>query len=313
MGLTNIKEWSLLPNWFDSPGTAYFDGKIHLVGQATQAITASNKHYVLDINGNLLHDITAPFSARAESLVSTLNGKLYCIGGTTTQDVWEFDPTIAGYTAGSWSLTNASFVASIGDRIMAGGCDANGWFYIFGGWNQSTVYKTQNFTSWTLVGNLPANIDKISGCASFFFGGKIWVIGGSKTFGTTVTDYYNGAVDGHVYSLDVSTDTWALVNTDKERFGQCWIDGFTDGTSMFILKGYISSAQFSTYGVTNAVQGNNRGLMKSTDGITWTDLSLYDGFTFLFERHRAGVVNAGANGYIIGGFQGNDMWRVNSL
>ena len=50
-----------MDEWGDSLALAYYDGKIHAVGQARNAIYPSNQHYVFDTSGNKLYQITAPF------------------------------------------------------------------------------------------------------------------------------------------------------------------------------------------------------------------------------------------------------------
>lgn len=319
--LTCIKEQGLMSHdghleWGDSLSTVYLDGYIHAVGQARRAVYPSNKHYVFDLNGNVAHEISAPFDPRGEANVSTIGGKLTAVGGAgTTQDIWQFDHTIAGYTAGSWTQIDSNFVPEIGRRDFASSADLNGWFYITGGANNNTVYKTQNFTSWTLVGNLPANIARVCAPAFFVFQNKLWIVGGA----TDVTDIlggdpngiYNSDVNGYVYNLDPATDTWTLVHQDKELFGQIWLDGAANSSAMYISKGFISTAQLATYGGgTGAREGNNRGLLRSVDGVTWTSMGLTDGNAFFYESHRRGFLNVGEDIYSLAGFAANDMWKI---
>jgi len=118
--LTCIKEAGLMPEWGDSLGMIYFDGKIHACAQARRAVYLSKLHYTFDINGNIIDTITAPFDARAEVNISTLGGKITVIGGSATGlvDIWQFDPTIAGYTASSWTQIDSNFVPKIGNRVF---------------------------------------------------------------------------------------------------------------------------------------------------------------------------------------------------
>jgi len=313
MALVNIKETGLMDRWGDSLGTAYFDGKIHAVGQAEVAIVESNKHYVFDLNGNVLYKITAPFEARAESICSTLNGKLYLVGGVspTAQNVWVFDPTIAGYTAGSWSSVG-SYTSAIGSHPFCFGADMGGWFYYGGGVGINTFWRTQNFTTWENLGTLPSNISELAACGSCVHNGSLYVIGGTSQTtlaGGGAAATYAGNVHGYVYKYTHGTG-WELVTQDKERFGQQWLDSISDGTYIYTVKGYISPAQFATYGATSARQGNNRGLMRSTDGVTWEDMSLFDGMATLFERHRSVGVRVDNTAYFLAGWGSNDMWKI---
>lgn len=315
MNITCIKENGLCQDeWGDSIASTYFDGYIHGVGQARRAIFASNLHYVWDTSGNIIHKIEAPWDPRSEALLSKLNGKLYVIGSAgSLQDIWVFDPTVAGYTAASWSLVNASFVADIGNRYMAAGGDIGGWFYIAGGWGRTTVYKTQDFLTWTFVANLPAIISKISAPAFFIKDSLLWLVGGSCNMTTEdATGFYQGELNGHVHTMDAS-GTFTLLMSDQEKFGQVWLDGGTDGTNIFISKGYIDPTAFIAQypPVTSANPSNNRGIMTSTDGVAWTDISPIDGLAIYHERHRTSMVNAGGIVYTLAGFMGNDMWKFN--
>lgn len=309
-----IKELGILPEWFDSATAAYYDGYIHLVGQAEKAVTLKNTHYVLDVNGNRIYSINAPFGNRGEGLASLLNGRLYQVGSTTINDTWYFDPNIAGYTAASWQFVS-NFASAIGSRTMAAGCDANGWFYILGGWTNNTIYKTQNFTSWTFVANLPSNINRLSSAGCCFFNNKIYIVGGvSNVTAQNPTSFYNGFVDGYVYTLDPVTDTLTQIYQDKVKFGQCWGNLQTDGTKLYWVRGFVSSTQALTFSPGDGIVANDnqRGMYSSFDGITWTTESLYSDTNtgFLFERHATPNCRANNAAYFIGGFAANDMWKL---
>lgn len=314
MSLICVKEVGLMDRWGDSLGMCYYDGYLHAVGQAEVAIVASQYHYVFDLNGNVIHKITAPFSGRAESNISLLGGKITCIGSAGgAQDIWQFDPAIAGYTADSWTQINSSFVAAIGNRYMAAGADADGWFWIFGGWNNSTVYKTQNFTDWTFVSNLPTDLDKVSGCGCCVFNGLIYLIGGSTNMDEGGADeFYNGNYFGKVWTFNPATEAFTEVYENQEHFGQIWLDAVATDDYIYVVKGYIRPevipVQFPPE--TDAVGGNNRGLLRSADGVTWESMNLTDGLATLFERHRAGVVAAENVAYILAGFNANDFWKI---
>jgi hypothetical protein len=314
-----IKEKRILPKWFDSATAGYYDGYIHLVGQAEYATVLKNTHYVFDLNGNIVHSLlSAPFGNRGEGLVSYLNGKMYQVGSTTIDDVWSFDPSIAGYTNASWQWVNTNFVPQIGRRVMAGGCDANGWFYIFGGWNNNTVYKTQDFVNWTSLGNLPSNINRLSSAGYCFFNNKIYVVGGvSNVTAFNTSAFYNGNVDGYVYTLDPATGTWTQIHQDKVKFGCCWGNLQTDGTYLYWVRGYVSTAQAATFNPGDGIIAdyNQRGVYASLDGITWTNVSLYaqNNLGFLFERHATPNTRVGNAAYFIGGFAANDMWKFEYL
>lgn len=318
MSLTCIKEGGLMvdsngaPRWGDSLALCYYDGMIQAIGQAEVAIYPSQLHYAWDLNGNIVHRYTAPFPARAETCVSLLGGKITSVGSTTTYDVWQFDPTIAGYTSASWSQITSNFIPSIGQRIMATSADVGGWFFIIGGWNRNTVYKTQDFTNWTLVATLPTELESISACGCCVFNGLIWIIGGSTNMSSGAgTEFLAGQVNGRVFTLDPDDGTITEVHQDQERFGQVWLDAVATDDYIYVLKGYISSSMLSQYPSGTAARfGNNRGLMRSADGQIWEDLSLTDGIATLYERHRAGAVKVNNNAYFLAGFNANDMWKI---
>lgn len=311
--LVCIKESLALSYWFDSGSAVYYDNYIHIIGSADRAVYPTSMHLVLDKFGNIIYNITAPFIANSELNLSLLNGKIYAIGGTNGISVWVFDPTVSGYAAGSWSEVNADFTAAIGERKMAWGTDYNGWFYIGGGWSGTNVYKTQNFTSWTFCANLPSQINKLSGCGCCVFNNKIYIIGGGANQATNdFTGFYESEVNGYVYSFDPLTNTFNQVYQNQEHFGQTWLDAVSNNKYMYVIKGYIYPASISAQypGGTNAVPTNNRGVLRSEDGVTWESLDLQYGHMFLSERHRASVVNVGDIPYIIAGFGSKDVWTI---
>jgi hypothetical protein len=308
-----IKEQGMMDVWGDSLGAVYFDGNLHSVGQAQEASTPAALHYIWDVDGNRVAKITAPFTAEAEMICSkAVSGKLTAIGGTNASEIWQFDPAIAGNTAGSWTQIDSSFITEIGARAMSQGADANGWFYIFGGRDNSTVYKTQNFTSWTLVGSLPANLTRWCGGACCEHGGKIYLIGGATNLGSPYgnTEMLAAEVLGYVYRFDPADDSFTLVTTDQVKFGQVWCDAGSDGTKIWLCQGYVSATQAATYGVPPRV-GNQRGLWYSSDnGANWSSQSLIDGPATLFERHRTGIASTGSVAYLYCGNFANDLWRL---
>lgn len=299
MGIQCLREYGVCTEHTDSMGIAYFDSKLHAFGGAVQAVTASNLHQVWDTGGTLLHRYAAPFTADAEMLVSYVkSGKLVVLGGNLQQQIWEFDPTIAGYASGSWTQITSNFVPSIGARVMSWGADLAGWFYIGGGFNGTDVYKTQNFTSWTLVGSLPAAINRISACGSCVHGGVVHLIGGATRLASPygVTEFYAAERLGHHYTFDGTS--FSLVETDVTKFGHIWGDLASDGTNLWYSRGF------------RAIGGNERGLLKSTDnGATWSAVTpLNDGLRWFNESHRRGALSTASGAYFVGGNFVNDMW-----
>jgi hypothetical protein len=310
--LTNLREWNLFPKWVDSISLirSTTDGLLHAVGGAVDALGGSNKHYVFDNAGNVLYNITGPFTPTNEAgLSNVLTGKLALIGGTTSNEIWYFDPSISGYTAGSWQNITFNMDGDIGTRTMAAMIDGgNGWFYVFGGFDQSTIQKTQDFVSWTLVGNLPAPIDKLSACAYCFFNSKIWLIGGMAD--VVGVDLYNGTLNPFVYTFDPATDAFVQVHSDIIRFGNIWCDAAATDTHIYLSKGFIPPEQIPVSGNPTAQRGNQRGFMRSTDGITWEDITLEDGVKTYFERHRNGIVKLYSTEVLmIAGYNANGVWK----
>lgn len=293
-----------LPRWADSLAAVEFGGNIHLVGRAVNAVFGSKLHQVFDINGNSVALYEGPFTGTNEANLSLIkSGKIVCVGGTTSNEIWEFDTT-AGYASGSWTQLSADFSGAIGQRKMAFSFDLNGWFYIGGGWGGDTLYKTQNFTSWTLVHTLPNAIKKLSGCAFFTHNGKGYCIGGADNMATNdSTGFYAAANSGYVYRFDPADDSWTLVTTSTANFGTVWIDGVSDGTNIYVNKGMNSSTFV-----------NQRGLLYSSDdGVTWNTIDPSDtvlGVEVLAERHRAAMVLVAGAVYIIAGYGCNDMWKI---
>lgn len=292
-----------LPRWADSLAGVYFDGSIQVIGRAVNGLAGSKLHQRFNTSGVSLSLYDGPYTGTNEANLSLIkSGKLVCVGGTVSFEIWEFDPLVAGYASGSWSQITADFTPSIGQRKMAFSFDLGGWFYIGGGWGRTNMYKTQDFLNWTLVGSLPANISKLSGCAFFTHKGKGYVIGGSDNMVTEDSaGFYAGNKSGYVYSFDPGTDTWTLITTDAVNFGTVWIDGQSDGTNIYVSGGLDVAAGL-----------NVRKLLYSTDdGATWASISPIDGLEIYAERHRAAMVNVSGTVYILAGFGCNDMWKIN--
>lgn len=317
MGITFIKQNKVFPEWCDSAAMIHFDGYVHAMGQARNAIFPSKMHYVfMDVAPyTRLYEITAPFEADAEMLVSRiLPGKLAVISGTSnTGKVWVFDPAIAGYTAGSWYLHASNVLADTGPRVMAIGADANGEFFTMGGLGNNTIYKTSDLTNWSFVRNLPANMTGISAAASCEHKGKIITAGGATHIASPYSsvELYEGNVDGYVHSFNPADNSITEVLRSQSLWGQIWTDMVSDGTNLFGSRGYISSSQITNFygGVSTATSKyqNNRGILKSTDdGATWNYMSLMDGLKFLFERHRAPMVRVRNEAHLFAGFGAND-------
>jgi hypothetical protein len=293
-----------LPRWADSLAAVEFGGYIHLIGRAVNALDGSQLHQVFDIAGNSIALYEGALTKTNEANISLINsGKIVSVGGTTSNQVWQFDPSIAGYAASSWTQLNALFSTAIGERKMAFSFDLGGWFYIGGGWGGDTLYKTQDFVNWTLIGDLPNNIKKLSGCAFFTHKGKGYCIGGADNMTTNNSaGFYGAPNNGYVYCFDPADDSWELITTSIGNFGTVWIDGVSDGTNIYVCKGMASSGQ------------NQRGLLYSSDdGATWSSIDLTDtilGIEFLAERHRAAMVVVDGIVYILAGYGCNDMWKI---
>lgn len=300
MGLQCLQEYGVCTEHTDSMAMAYFDGKIHAFGGAVQAVTASNLHQAYDTSGNLISRYSAPFTADAEMLVSYIkSGKLVVVGQVSQQEIWEFDPTVAGYASGSWTQITSDFTASIGGRLAAWGADIGGEFFIGGGFNGTDVYKTSNFTSFTSVGSLPAAISRISACGFCVHKGVLHVVGGATRLGSPYgkTEFYAAERLGHHYTFDGSS--WTLVETDATKFGHIWGDLVSDGTTLWYAKGY-------------KVNTNERGLLRSDDdGATWSEVSpLNDDLCWFVESHRRGFLSTSGAAYFFGGNFVNDAWKL---
>lgn len=300
MGIECLLEYGACIEHTDSITMADFDGMLQGFGGAVQATAESNLHQAWSkTTGERLHRYATPFTPSSEQLISTIKtGKLVLIGSVDASDIWEFDPTIAGYASGSWSQLDSNYQTEIGNRSMAWGGDIGGWFYIGGGWGGTDVYKTQNFTSWTLVGSLPSAISRISGCGCCAHDGLIHLIGGATRIASPygLTEFLAAERLGHHYTFDGSTFT--LVETDAAKFGHIWGDLASDGTNLWYARGYKVS--------------NERGLLKSTDdGATFSEATpLNDGLRWFNESHRRGALSTSGAAYFVGGNFMNDIWKM---
>ncbi len=312
---TCMKQWGFLgPDWYDSvSGILGNDGFIHLIGSAHFAIAATNDHWVLDPSDlSIVHHISAPWNPIGETGLSKLLGgnKIVRCGGAggTAFDAWLFDPSVAGYTAGSWSEIIDDASSQTGDRRMAAHVDFGTEHFIFGGWNNDTYCKTSDFLTYTTLGTLPTNIKRISGCAYGEFGGKIRLIGGSTEMATGgPTEFLSGRFRGGNWSYTPGTNTFTQESADSiPNFGTCWCDFGKTASQFYVGRGYNSplSADFIPE------DGNKRGVLISTDGVTFTEMSpLLDGRKAFYERHRASYVQLDANRLLMaGGFAANGAW-----
>lgn len=296
-----IKNKGVLPLWTDSIAVCWYAGQLHFIGGAVNALNGSKLHYIYNFDGTTLtltNTITGPFTGTNEATISLLNGKLTLIGGTTSNEIWDYDPSRAGKTASSWIQKDADLTLSIGGRKMAAGIDLGTYHYQIGGWGNQTVYKTQNFTAWTLVGNTPANIPKWAGGGFCAHKGKGYLVGGAKNVAADGSDYLQDAqLGGYVYCLDPAGDTWTLVSTD-DKHKTVWCDIGSDGTNLWMKQGKLPSTD-----------KNLRGLYKSTDdGATWSSVSVHSGTDTLFETHRSSMCLTPYGLIITMGFNANNFW-----
>jgi len=302
-GMSCLLEHKACVEHTDSIAMVDFNGMIQGVGGAIGTNDESSWHQGWSkTTGGRLFRYQAPFPISSEMLVSKVkSGKIVAIGSVDSAAIWEFDPTIAGYTAESWSEITSDFTPQIGSRRMAWGADIGDWFYIGGGWTGTDVYKTQNFTSWTLVGSLPAALVRISACAWCVHGGVIHLIGGATRLASPYgnDEYQNAERLGHHYTFDGTSFT--LIGTDAAKFGSIWCDLASDGINLWFVGGYPPSSG-----------RNKRYPYKSTDsGATWTQITeINDGMCWFSEAHRRGALSTSGAAYFIGGSYVNDVWKM---
>lgn len=306
MAISCIKEYGICDEHTDSIALVIssIDGteRIHGFGGAPQAAAVgTNFHHVWNKDGSLFTRYAAPFPADSEMLVSLVkSGKIVAMGSINSQEVWEFDYSIAGYTSASWSKIGTTYTAAIGVRAMAAYCDLGGWFYVVGGWGGTNVVRTQDFVTWSTVVALPSAIDRISGCGFAVHGGVLHLIGGATRIASPydINAFYAAEQLGHHYTFNGTS--FSLVETDATKFGHIWGDLASDGTNLWYSRGF------------RTVGGNERGLLKSTDeGSTFTTFSpLNDGMRWFVESHRRGALSTSGGAYFIGGNFVNDMWKM---
>lgn len=317
--LTLIKEWNALPIWTDSISVIrWTDGFIHGIGGAIHANLASGTHYVFDDNGNIIHEIPNAVTPVGEQIVSTvISGKIVAGLGSITgsQEVFVFDPSIAGYTAASWSLLG-DVESAIGKRTNGVGFDYNGWFYLVGGGRQDNWVKTQDFVTWTVVGTLPTNMKKIAGPGCCVKGTKAYYVGGSTNMPNTgdfSVDYLNGDFDGRIWEIDMPSETITEIGQDIPKFGQVWLDMAATDNAIYTSCGYVSATNAPGQGLADAQ--NIRGFYRSTDGgSSWTAINLQasnEARSVYYEKHRTSMVKISATKLFAGfGFQGNKVWHL---
>jgi hypothetical protein len=321
MGLTCIKARGMTDGWVDSMACADFDGKIQGIAPVQAAVTPTSLHYVWNYSGTRLSKFTAPFPAIAEMMVSKiLTGKLVAVGGNTGTQAWEFDPTVAGYAAGSWSqIGTLTYEGGPGLSTYGRGCDLGGWFYRFGGTDNNHFYRTQTFENdWEDLGELPANLTRWAAGAICSHKGKAILVGGVTNVGSPFggAEAQAAEVMGYVYEFDPADDSFTLLATDQLKFGSMWCDIVSDGSSLFAVKGFISAPQYDNFYVAppaHVKRGlNNRGVFKSTDdGTTWSEIAGVEvGADTFCERHATGGVAFNSVAHFLTSNFCNDLWSV---
>lgn len=303
-GMTCLLEHKACVEHTDSIAMVDFDDMLQGFGGAVGTVDESNWHQGWSkTTGQRLFRYAAPFTSSSEMLVSKVKtGKIVVIGSVDSAEVWEFDPTIDGYTEDSWTQISSDVTSDVGGhRRMAFGADLDGWFYLGGGWNGTDVWKTQDFSSWTLVGSLPTEIVRISACASFVHGGVIHLIGGATRLASPYgNDEYQAAERlGHHYTFDGSNYT--LIETDAVKFGSIWCDAASDGTNIWFVGGYPSGS------------GRNKRYpyKSSDDGATWIQITeINDGLKWFVEAHRRGALSTEGAAFFVGGSYVNDVWMM---
>ncbi len=227
-----------------------------------------------------------------ESLV--VNNRLYTMGGVLSSS-FTSTTRINSSTDGNVWLTQPDLPQS---RHDFGLVSFNNRIWVIGGARTTgttsrynTVYSQSNGGgAWTTHPNAP--FSRRRNHATVVFKNKIWVIGGvsSSSFGTAESDIWSSS-DGESWTREVTNAPFGARN----RF-----QTLVYKDELYVIGGYQ----------TTGINKNVNDIWKSSDGITWTEVSSTI-HKFSPRRDHAAVVYKDRI-YVIGGWD-NSSGRVNDI
>ena len=328
-------------------GLYSFDEKLIVVaGGSVKQLGAGSDFDSYELRVATAQYETAAGTTRFMSRALSYNGSLWVMGGegqsTTRNDVW--NSTDGGVT---WTeKTSAAWPA--GHRGQAA-CVHDGKMWVSGGFTSTTVddvYSSLDGITWTTV--------RVSGAANGFgtrwkhtmvsYDGKLWVMGGERTGPTELNDVWY-SVDGAVWTLATAAAAWsvrlfpeAVVHNNKmwllcglasatlkkdvwySTDGVTWTQATADINASFAARSNVVA--FTKNGYLYTGFGNTGGgssvqdLWKSTDGITWTQVTGEDALWATVSGAPTGILHSDGALYIFmavtGGSPDNSnrsVWR----
>jgi N-acetylneuraminic acid mutarotase len=210
-----------------SLGAAVVDGEIYAIGGVLDppsyvTCTGANEKY--DLANNQWTFRTAMPTARASFAVAAVEGKIYCIGGTTGLDNGQvvvcsvnevYDPALD-----KWETKTSMPTA----RVGASASVFDGKIYVIGGDSNATEVYDPKTDSWTTKSAMPVKpgLRMLWSCASAVLDGKIHVFGASPY-----------SASNQIY--DPQNDSWSdgapivqgylLATATKTLSGNVWVFG----------------------------------------------------------------------------------------
>ena len=231
-------------------GVANLNGSIYILGGFNSVLNIRYSDvWQLDINTLKWTQATAaaPWGARTDMMVGTINDTMYIMGGFTSvgvalNDVWSSKDGV------NWVEETAAAAWPV--RGGAGIISADNGIYLLGGDTGAGLKKDIWFTvdgaTWKLV-NDNAAWDFRSSMQTYYFQNKLWVAGG----------FFGGSGVNDVWYSSDTGKNWTQATASPWDAGRYNAGALVYNNKMWLINGYTGAA-FS-----------NR-VYSSPDGITWT-------------------------------------------
>jgi len=233
-----VRRWDTRAQLIDANSemaVAELDGKIYVLGGYPASRVTVRTVQVYDTATDRWSLTTPMPIALNHQMATAVNGRLYVIGGQTTDSgtgsftntVFEFNPATSNWTSKASMPTSRSAGASavIGNRIyVAGGRPPRGADF--------AVYDTSS-NLWTTLPNLPTARNHLATCA---IGGKVYVAGGRLGGGFT------SAMTNVLEVFDPATMMWSTRAPMPTTRGG--VNGIAVGDCFFVFGGEGPSGVF---------------------------------------------------------------------
>lgn len=263
----NMQQWNLIspngstPKWSKKfyPEAFYFNNKYWVIGGMTNInSTTSMDNSVWSSPDGItwaLVTSTVPFSDYANFKITTLNGKIYVIGGRIASSGALSEAKVWSSPDGVNWVTNTSS-APFGPRVGHEVITLNGKAYVIGGINPtnstpsqylSDVWSTSDGLNWSLL-NANAPFGQLSYPIGVVHQNKIFLMGGTEQVPFSVSRKVWSSSDGIA---------WTLITSNMPYYENI----FSAMTDAVVANGKIWLG--------NGINNGINKLWSTTDGATW--------------------------------------------